>query len=104
MARRHGHLTTGNRICSPSVRSVHHNLAFAAVPRRQPDHEALELASQHRPIEYPKPDGQLTFDLPTSLFRSGTNHEHDQPPHLVLKDRSLPERVNLPHYDGPETR
>ncbi len=68
------------------------------------DHEATQYAAQHKPIEYPKPDGQLTFDLPTSLYRSGTNHDHDQPSHLQLGDKRLPEVVNKAQYDGPEAR
>ncbi|KAL6781650.1 FUO1 [Auxenochlorella protothecoides x Auxenochlorella symbiontica] len=71
---------------------------------RRPDHEALAPAAQAAPREYPKPDGSLTFDLNTSLFRSGTNHEHDQPPHLRLRNAKLPEAINLPRYGGPEAR
>ena len=52
-------------------------------------------------IEYPKPDGELTFDKLSSVFLSNTNHEEDQPGHLRLKDPSVPQRVNLPVYDGP---
>uniref|UniRef100_A0A0E0BCP7 Electron transfer flavoprotein-ubiquinone oxidoreductase n=1 Tax=Oryza glumipatula TaxID=40148 RepID=A0A0E0BCP7_9ORYZ len=69
-----------------------------------PDHEATDMASLHSPIQYPKPDGQISFDVPTSLYRSSTNHEHDQPPHLRLRDPTVPERVNLPLYAGPESR
>ncbi|OEL37136.1 Electron transfer flavoprotein-ubiquinone oxidoreductase, mitochondrial [Dichanthelium oligosanthes] len=68
----------------------------------KPDHEATDLANLHTPIQYPKPDGQTTFDVPTSLYRSNTNHEHDQPPHLHLKDPTIPERVNLPLYVSDE--
>jgi len=68
------------------------------------DHEALGAASEHAPIQYPKPDGEVTFDLPTSLFRSGTNHDHHQPAHLRLRDTGVPERTNLAVYDGPEQR
>ncbi|GJM91230.1 hypothetical protein PR202_ga07586 [Eleusine coracana subsp. coracana] len=70
----------------------------------KPDHEATDMANLHAPIQYPKPDGQITFDVPTSLYRSNTNHEHDQPPHLRLRDSAIPERVNLPLYAGPESR
>uniref|UniRef100_A0A0E0M9Q6 Electron transfer flavoprotein-ubiquinone oxidoreductase n=1 Tax=Oryza punctata TaxID=4537 RepID=A0A0E0M9Q6_ORYPU len=70
----------------------------------RPDHEATDMASSHSPIQYPKPDGQISFDVPTSLYRSSTNHEHDQPPHLRLRDPTVPERVNLPLYAGPESR
>lgn len=68
------------------------------------DHTTLKPASQCRPIAYPKPDGVLTFDKLSSVFLSNTNHEEDQPVHLQLKDKGLPERVNLPVYDGPEQR
>jgi electron-transferring-flavoprotein dehydrogenase len=68
------------------------------------DYETLKLANECKPIEYPKPDGKLSFDLMTNLIRSGTNHNHNQPPHLKLRDPNLPLAVNLPLYDGPETR
>lgn len=71
----------------------------------RPDHERLRpLSEAPSPPDYPKPDGVLTFDLPTSLYRSGTNHEHDQPSHLQIKDPGAFERSNLPHYGGPETK
>uniref|UniRef100_A0A452YIU1 Electron transfer flavoprotein-ubiquinone oxidoreductase n=1 Tax=Aegilops tauschii subsp. strangulata TaxID=200361 RepID=A0A452YIU1_AEGTS len=70
----------------------------------KPDHEATEMANLHLPISYPKPDGQVSFDVPSSLYRSNTNHEHDQPPHLRLRDPAVPESVNLPQYAGPESR
>jgi electron-transferring-flavoprotein dehydrogenase len=70
----------------------------------EPDHKAtLPLSDPRvRPISYPKPDGRLTFDLMTSVARSGTQHEEDQPPHLVLHDPTLPDRLNLPRFGGPE--
>jgi electron-transferring-flavoprotein dehydrogenase len=68
------------------------------------DHEALEPKDRFQPIAYPKPDGVLTFDRLSSVFVSNTNHEEDQPSHLKLKDPSIPTTVNLPVYDGPETR
>ncbi len=68
------------------------------------DHEALEPKDRFQPIAYPKPDGVLTFDRLSSVFVSNTNHEEDQPSHLTLKDPSIPTTVNLPVYDGPETR
>ncbi len=54
--------------------------------------------------EYPRPDGEVTFDIASSLYRSGTNHEHDQPPHLRLRNAGIPAVVNKPIYDGPESR
>ncbi|XHO06086.1 Electron transfer flavoprotein-ubiquinone oxidoreductase [Ralstonia syzygii] len=68
------------------------------------DHEMLKPASQCEPIEYPKPDGKLTFDRLSSVFVSNTNHEENQPAHLTLKDASVPVSVNLHTYAGPEAR
>ncbi|MEX3958988.1 electron transfer flavoprotein-ubiquinone oxidoreductase [Trinickia sp. EG282A] len=68
------------------------------------DHEMLEPASNSKPIEYPKPDGKLTFDRLSSVFLSNTNHEENQPAHLTLKDVRVPVDVNLRTYAGPETR
>lgn len=70
----------------------------------KPDHEATDVAQLHSPIQYPKPDGIVSFDVPTSLYRSNTNHDHDQPSHLHLRDPQIPERVNLPDFAGPESR
>ncbi|XP_041000605.1 electron transfer flavoprotein-ubiquinone oxidoreductase, mitochondrial [Juglans microcarpa x Juglans regia] len=70
----------------------------------KPDHEATKVASLCSQIQYPKPDGVLSFDVPTSLHRSNTNHEHDQPAHLHLRNSKIPELVNLPDYAGPESR
>ncbi|XP_068664805.1 electron transfer flavoprotein-ubiquinone oxidoreductase, mitochondrial [Aristolochia californica] len=70
----------------------------------KPDNEATDRASSHTPIQYPKPDGLVSFDVPTSLYRSNTNHEHDQPAHLRLRNPAVPELINLPQYAGPETR
>jgi electron-transferring-flavoprotein dehydrogenase len=68
------------------------------------DNETLKPASQCKPIVYPKPDGKLTFDRLTSVFISNTNHDEGQPPHLTLKDASVPVDVNLRTYAGPEGR
>jgi electron-transferring-flavoprotein dehydrogenase len=70
----------------------------------KPDHETLKPASQFQPIEYPKPDGVLTFDRLSSVYLSGTNHEEDQPVHLVLSDESIPIEENLPKFDEPAQR
>jgi len=78
--------------------------AWWTLHTHKPDHEHLQPAAQSAPIEYPKPDGVTTFDIPTSLYRSGTNHDHDQPPHLRLKDAGVPEYMNHPHYAAPESR
>jgi electron-transferring-flavoprotein dehydrogenase len=68
------------------------------------DHETLEPKSEATPIQYPKPDGVLTFDRLTDLSFSNTNHSEDQPPHLTLKDPQIPVTVNLQKYAGPESR
>jgi electron-transferring-flavoprotein dehydrogenase len=72
--------------------------------RQQPDHVQLKPAAQCQPIDYPKPDGQLTFDRLSSVFISNTNHEENQPSHLTLKDASVPVNVNLAKFAGPEGR
>ncbi|CAG2102509.1 unnamed protein product, partial [Medioppia subpectinata] len=69
-----------------------------------PDHTSLKPAKQCAPIEYPKPDGKVTFDLLSSVALTGTNHEGDQPAHLTLMDDSVPVATNLAVYDGPEGR
>ena len=71
---------------------------------RHADHQTLRRKDEVRPIDYPKPDGVLTFDRLSSVFISNTNHEENQPVHLTLKDADLPVSVNLDQYDGPEQR
>ncbi len=68
------------------------------------DHTALKPAAECAKIDYPKPDGVLTFDRLSSVFLSNTNHEEEQPCHLQLKDASVPIAVNLATYDAPEQR
>ena len=68
------------------------------------DAEATELASKHEKIDYPKPDGTLSFDRLTNVAFSFTNHEESQPAHLTLKDASVPVEVNLAKYAGPSAR
>ena len=69
-----------------------------------PDHESLWRKDLAKKIDYPKPDGVLTFDRLSSVFVSNTNHEEDQPVHLTLKDPDVPIRHNLPLYDEPAQR
>jgi electron-transferring-flavoprotein dehydrogenase len=71
---------------------------------KQPDHEALRPAAECTPIEYPKPDGETSFDRLSSVFLSSTNHEENQPAHLTLKDAAVPVALNLPRYEAPEQR
>jgi electron-transferring-flavoprotein dehydrogenase len=68
------------------------------------DSEATMRADLFRPIVYPKPDGVISFDRLSSVFLSNTNHEEDQPCHLVLKDPDVPTTINLPLFAGPEAR
>ncbi|XP_059500785.1 electron transfer flavoprotein-ubiquinone oxidoreductase, mitochondrial isoform X3 [Stegostoma tigrinum] len=68
------------------------------------DYSQLKPAKDCTPIEYPKPDGKISFDLLSSVALSGTNHADDQPPHLTLLDDSVPVKRNLGQFDGPEQR
>jgi len=72
--------------------------------RRFADYQKLKPAAECRPIAYPKPDGVISFDKLSSVYLSNTNHEENQPPHLTLKDPSVPVAVNLATYAGPEQR
>ncbi|HYJ29265.1 MAG TPA: electron transfer flavoprotein-ubiquinone oxidoreductase [Allosphingosinicella sp.] len=72
--------------------------------RHHPDHTTLWRKDMVRPIDYPKPDGVISFDRLSSVFVSNTNHEEDQPAHLRLKDPAIPTEINLPDYAGPEQR
>ncbi|MSP43163.1 MAG: electron transfer flavoprotein-ubiquinone oxidoreductase [Alphaproteobacteria bacterium] len=70
----------------------------------KPDYATLKPAAKFKPIAYPRPDGVLSFDKPSSVFLSATNHEEDQPCHLTLRDPSVPIAKNLPMYDEPAQR
>jgi len=72
--------------------------------RGTPDHAKLRPAAECTPIQYPKPDGKITFDRLSSVYVSNTHHEENQPSHLTLKDPAIPVRVNLAIYAGPESR
>ncbi|MDF3060205.1 MAG: electron transfer flavoprotein-ubiquinone oxidoreductase [Microvirga sp.] len=74
---------------------------FGTMKHGKPDFATLKPISEVTPIVYPKPDGVLTFDRLSSVFLSNTNHEEDQPSHLVLADPSVPIRENLPRYGEP---
>ena len=71
---------------------------------KTPDYACMKKASECEKIDYPKPDGKISFDKLSSVFLSNTNHEEDQPCHLTLKDSSIPINVNLPIYDEPAQR
>ena len=87
---------------------VEHNLLGGRAPitlrDRSPDHAQLRPAAESERIDYPKPDGALSFDKLSSVYLSNTNHEEDQPCHLQLKDDTIPIGVNLPRYDEPAQR
>ena len=68
------------------------------------DHMSLGAKDAHRPIDYPGPDGVVSFDKPSSVYLSATNHEEDQPVHLTLRDPGVPIRINLADYAAPEQR
>lgn len=68
------------------------------------DHKGMQTIEQASAIEYPKPDGQLSFDRNSSVYLSNTNHEEDQPCHLQLKDPAIPIQVNLPKWGEPAQR
>ncbi len=71
---------------------------------RTPDHARLKPASEAPKIDYPKPDGVVSFDKTSSVYLSSTNHEEDQPVHLRLTDPALPVEHNLARFDAPEER
>ncbi len=77
---------------------------FGTLHQNKTDAAATEPASKHQPIDYPRPDGTVTFDRLTNVAFSATNHEEDQPSHLKLKDPSIPIGVNLPQYAEPAQR
>ena len=68
------------------------------------DHKSLKEAKKSKKIDYPKPDGIITFDILSSVFISNTNHVENQPCHLQLKDKNIPIKYNLENYDAPEQR
>ena len=70
----------------------------------KPDYACLKKASEAPKIDYPKPDGKITFDRLSSVFVSNTNHNEHQPAHLTLKNASVPVQVNLAKFGGPESR
>ena len=72
--------------------------------RHHADHTTLKKAADAPKIDYPSPDGEVSFDKLSSVFISNTNHEENQPAHLTLKDQAVPISVNLAEYDAPEQR
>ncbi len=87
---------------------IDQNIFFGKLPftwrNTNTDHGSLKKASESAQIDYPKPDGVITFDRLSSVYLSNTNHEEDQPSHLRLKDPTVPIARNLPDYDEPAQR
>ena len=87
---------------------IDQNIFFGKMPftwrNPTPDHEGLVDAGEAQVIDYPKPDGVISFDRMSSVFLSSTNHEEDQPSHLLLKDAEVPITINLPKWAEPAQR
>ncbi len=77
---------------------------FGTMKHGKPDHASLEPAEKHKRIDYPRPDGVLTFDRLSSVFLSNTNHEENQPIHLQVNDMDLQKRSEYAVFSGPSTR
>jgi electron-transferring-flavoprotein dehydrogenase len=77
---------------------------FGTLRHQKSDAQATEPAAKHKPIDYPKPDGTLSFDRLTNVAFSFTNHDEAQPAHLKLKDPAIPITVNLPKFAEPAQR
>jgi len=77
---------------------------FGTLHHGKPDSATLEPAAKHKPIAYPKPDGVVTFDKLSSVFLSNTNHEEDQPVHLIVRDPALQKESEHDVYAGPSNR
>ncbi|TNI18152.1 electron transfer flavoprotein-ubiquinone oxidoreductase [Aeromonas dhakensis] len=71
---------------------------------KEPDYRQLRMASRCQPIDYPKPDGKLSFDKLSSVYLANTSHDEDQPCHLKLQDETIPVAVNLPTWAEPAQR
>ena len=77
---------------------------FGTLGHGKPDYASLKPAANAQPIAYPKPDGMLTFDRLSSVFLSNTNHEEDQPVHLIVRDMALQKASEHDVYAGPSAR
>jgi electron-transferring-flavoprotein dehydrogenase len=77
---------------------------FGTMKHGKPDSATLEPAAKFKPIVYPKPDGVVSFDKLSSVFLSNTNHEEDQPVHLIVKDMALQKSSEHDVYAGPSNR
>nr|WP_209308404.1 electron transfer flavoprotein-ubiquinone oxidoreductase [Sphingomonas corticis] len=94
----------GSGIAGVAMWMEYLGLKWPFTMKHHPDHESLWRKDLVSKIDYPKPDGVLTFDRLSSVFLSNTNHEEDQPVHLTLKDPSIPVEYDLPMYDEPAQR
>jgi electron-transferring-flavoprotein dehydrogenase len=99
----------GNDLLATGLSGIEMWLRYLKLPLVKPmkhktDASKLQRADLYEPINYPKPDGEISFDRLTSVSFSFTNHEEDQPCHLVLADEEVPTKVNLPLYAGPENK
>ena len=101
-------LTKLGTLFGAALAFVEHNVFFGRLPftfhNRKPDHQCLRPADRAQRIDYPKPDGIISFDRLSSVFVSATNHVDDQPCHLKLADSSIPVARNLPRFDEPAQR
>ncbi|MFT4026132.1 MAG: electron transfer flavoprotein-ubiquinone oxidoreductase [Novosphingobium sp.] len=102
-AKFHGDLL-GSAIANADMWMRQFGIGLPVAMKHHRDNEMTERADLYQPIKYPKPDGVISFDRLSSVFLSATNHEEDQPCHLVLKDPAIPTAINLPLYAGPEQR
>jgi electron-transferring-flavoprotein dehydrogenase len=94
----------GTPIAGLNMWLEHLGLRLPFTMKHKPDNETLWRKDHAKPIDYPKPDGKLTFDRLSSVFLSNTNHEEDQPVHLTLQDPEIPITFDLPMYDEPAQR
>jgi len=96
--------TLGSLLAGVNMWLEHFGITMPFTMKHTPDHKYMGRKDLYKPIDYPKPDGVLTFDRLSSVFLSNTNHEEDQPVHLQLKDPAVPIQHNLPLYDEPAQR
>ncbi|MEQ9663180.1 MAG: electron transfer flavoprotein-ubiquinone oxidoreductase [Parasphingopyxis sp.] len=94
----------GTILAGATMWAEHLGIRMPFTMGHHPDHESLWRRDQVQKIEYPKPDGVISFDRLSSVFLSNTNHEEDQPVHLRLKDDDIPIDYNLPKYAEPAQR
>ncbi len=102
-AKFHGDLF-GSALANADMWMRQFGIGLPVAMKHHRDADTTERADLYQPIKYPKPDGVISFDRLSSVFLSATNHEEDQPCHLVLKDPAIPTEINLPIFAGPEQR